>query len=74
MAEVPAKAQAARAAKEEQLAGEIRCRKVQLECTETAISKLKQELQASPGQRSQSLTSLSATSEGFYDEIDKLVS
>lgn len=71
MAEVPTKAQAAKAAKEEQLAGEIRCRKVQLECTETAISTLRQELQATRAKVPE-LDRFISHLAGFYDEVDKL--
>ena len=71
MAEVPTKAQAAKAAKEEQLAGEIRRRTMQLECTETATSELRQELQATRAKVPE-LDRFISHLAGFYDEVDKL--
>lgn len=71
MAEVPNKAQATKAAKEEQLAGEIRCRKIQLECAETSISKLGQELR-STRRKVPELEKFRSHLAGFYSEIDKL--
>jgi hypothetical protein len=71
MAEVPTKAQAAKAAKQEQLSGEIRCRQLQLECTETAISKLRQEQQVTRA-KGPELDQFVSHLAGFYDEIDKL--
>lgn len=71
MAEVPTKAQAAKAAKEEQLAAEIRCRKVQLECADASISKLQQGLQSTRAkvpELGRFISHLAA----FYEEVDKL--